>query len=271
MNYTVLTGRTQGVRMEQQFFAFFNQLFSPKVCLLWLLLGMGLPTFGQTSEVDLDDLEHEIFIPSGTFQTGDTVVIIVRLGTTSIPVNDVLGVELELELGTDVVPLGEEHRMDINNSLLFDEGTFDTLSSWDASTRLLLFEGERTDGNARTLEGEVFKVELKIEGTNVTDDQIVVGNVGVAIFDDVSAKTTLPKQEVRRILFPNPAKDWVNLRLGGEGTIRLVSANGETVSIKQVPDLSEFRLDLSQFPAGSYSVWMQDPKGSEVQRLLILD
>lgn len=76
----------------------------------------------------------------------------------------------------------------------------------------------------------------------------------------------------RRVtLFPNPAKNVVNVETSGTFTnlkVEVLSANGQSVMTKLIETSADKRLDVSRLPKGVYTVQIHADQGMAVKRFV---
>ena len=96
----------------------------------------------------------------------------------------------------------------------------------------------------------------------------------IGLLDKTSSITVYQRHELPFTLFPNPAKQMVNIRFqeatNDETEIRVTDINGKTISSMQIASgRQSFQLDLSGFTAGVYLVHLKSAKESGVKKLVV--
>lgn len=237
----------------------------------------------QTASWSAYPLELDVQSPSP-----GTVQIALKGGTSSLPISNLLGFELELNINAN---LGAEASTDYisGDAWCARDGQFTVRTAIDPATRRLHLKFRRNNcaavsGNGPM--GELFLTgfprhfdpaeHIRIGG-GIVLEEIVIGakvaavpGLGEVHLDDElkpgRANTTLDIQA-----YPQPAGAQVHLDVQAEKPIEMALYNGQGQKVRELrgPGAGTYTFDLEQLPAGVYWLRSQDATGAQHQQRVL--
>lgn len=180
----VATGTNYALAAKRSYASLKNTTLSILVLIISLF---SLCMAQSTSWKSISNFAHEFHLPDTTINTGDTVTLQVKLGTSASPVAYAHAADLTIELSEDA-EMPESFEVDLTGSWLFDDSNVQTTTSLNFSERKLLILAERTDNISREGNGLILSIRLVSAEDNVNAQDLIVASGGIILVENVDMR-----------------------------------------------------------------------------------
>jgi len=251
----------------------------------------------QTHHIDDNDPVLYLSSPVDTVLTGTSVTVPVNLGTEIIPANDVYGIGFTVHYNQDLL---QTNSMGISfaNSWMGIEGlnaisirkNFNGFGWMDvALTRIdhQNISGHGTIGELHfitidNLSGKqtlfetlnLFITDVKLIRNDESEVNLGIENDSIVITDLNNAVNELSSLEAGISIYPNPAKEALNLMLPSEFRMqnvacRILNVTGQVISQSSIIN-RQSAIDVSDWAAGVYFLRIETAEGNVSKRFTVI-
>lgn len=247
-NYALFTLNTNA---SKRFSITFHRSLRPIGRFWAVLFLMAISTISMKAQGGVNrsvsNYGFEISAPEGTLDSGESATITILVGSSSTPVNDALGFEIDLELGDHAI-MPQASNVSYDGSWFFTGSPpYNDQFSTNSVEHSVTVSG--TQSPAVSGYGTLFKIELTANVDNVEASSLVQDGGGMILVDEAGFKTApsiLEKEKPDFELYPNPSSDVVNFRWEG--------SQPEAVYIYDLQGKQVANLNPSEIQNGSYSI-----------------
>lgn len=250
----------------------FTNVFVKSILLIAgsLVLQLTNRAAAQTERtVALSQLSSSIAYPTGTFDTGDSVTLVLRVSRGNTNIDSVVSMQLELHLNAEAATPDLNH-IDLSGSWLGQSTSLTDTSTVDVPHHVLHLNAYRTDGTFISGRGEIARVTLICNADGVAAQDLVKKfDGGIGVIDNVDMKVA-PNREpaIRFRAYPNPVVSRLNLEgLQSEEAFTIFSTSGQVVHRGTADPQGKQSLKLEHLSGGMY---LLRTATGQYQRLLVI-
>lgn len=234
-------------------------------CAYLLLSGLS-PLFGA---YETDSIPYGLTYPSGIFNEGDTVTIIIWAGDANTALEDVIGFDLSFELTTDA-EFPTSISPDFSNSWITDGQEMEMTTTLNSTERTIEFDGHDV-ALTKEGDGEIARFSLICASNGLSAEGLLVNAGGGVVIqiDDIGMRRGIRQEaalpDVR--IFPNPNPGTI---YRSHPEIELSHWVLRDLHGKELLKGIHFPIDLrgSKLSQGRYSLALYDQEGNLTHTIL---
>jgi hypothetical protein len=139
-------------------------------------------------EIDLSEFEYGISVSGGTLDVNETGTVSFTLGTSSLPVSDVLGVRLDLVLSTNAYLPSNPLAVSVEGSWLFDDLEVSQSLTVESGIRTMHLELVLSNLVPQSGHGFVLSFPLVCAANDVSASSLIVSDGGIVIVENIDGR-----------------------------------------------------------------------------------
>lgn len=189
-----------------------ENLLVSKTLLLFSFVGLLFSSHPSLAAYKTSEIPYGITYPSGLFQAGDTVELIVWAGDAQTPLSSVSGFDLTFTLTEDAV-FPTTFSPDLSNSWIGDEQTLTVTTTLDSAAKIIDVRAEE-ETLAMDGHGEIFRFTIICATNEVSAEDLLVSSGGgiIITIDDYGFRKPAPEESDHGDalqLYPNPTSNHI--------------------------------------------------------------
>ena len=227
------------------------------------------------------------FVPSVSANEGDRLTLPINLGTAAEPASDVYGVAFTIEYDPEMVEAGsvsvDYPQSWMGTNLLDIQYDFSQLGKIEVAVarrdrlnnsgfgeigrfNFTIRDDILRSSTTRTMDMNISNIRLIDNANTEIGTNPQVGTVTVTLLSGTEAVDNFSVE-----LFPNPAKEQINVRVLNASleTVTVYNVNGQLVNLTENINSNSLTLPVNELARGVYMVQIKTDKGLENRKLVI--
>ena len=236
---------------------------------IFLLLLSATGAFSQNYDsLSTSAYHYEIIAPSGLLDQGESAVFEVHLGTSSTPVEDLIGLDLQFTL-SDQVDVSATPSANPTGDWELETPVVDQSNP---NQPLLSISADPANNEASSQSELLLTITLTANEDGTDPTTMITDGGGLLIIVDAGFKRPILTQEEKKPLFyPNPCQGNLKFQFGDTAPeqVILLDGSGHQIQLTQQA-LTQQQADLSGMKPGIYYLIMVYPDHKETGTLNVL-
>jgi hypothetical protein len=247
---------------------------------LFILLASFTLGFCQNLDtISVDQFAYSIEYPEGTITEGDTVELILHLGTEANSLESAAEFDIDIDLSS-IAGYVEAPPVNYEESWFGSDGNLDKDISTDSALGRISIQGVRHEGQLISGWGELLRIKV-VAGEDANEAaELVSGSGGIVMIDNLEMKGAAAEAVadagrdcMEWLLYPNPATDRVRVEAAkaGEMLVDLIAPSGGVVFAGKPLEQGAMDIDLdgAGLAPGIYLIQIRNNEGCVKTRRVV--